>query len=350
MTTTTTRRICGSLTRRVLIGSIVTLIVVPVGWWAADRLPGWRDARRLRAAATALRGTDAHTRGEAIRTLGFAQPRSLPLLVEAATDPDPEVRLAALQAIGSPSAIEPEVIPTLVAGLDDPDPSVRSMALLLVARAGPAATTATGRLVELTRDDDRYFRREAARALRRVDPAAESAYRPVLMALLTDPNPTHDPDRTAYAAEVADLGPAARGEAIAALLAILKDSPDPRSRRQAIQGLGRIGAPAFAAVPALNEALVNDADLAGRCFAVDALLAIEGRDGGRTRATLEDLSDRELLPPDLVLHVEKLLELNLTDPADLALARETLDQVACEYQRLEFEAQQAKPSAASPAP
>lgn len=342
------RRPLGRLIPVVIAAAIAVFGLVQVGWWLAGRLPAWQDARRLERAGADLRSTDAQARGLAIRTLGFAQPRSLPYLVVAAGDPDPDLRMRALQAIGTPMTIDPGAVPTLIAKLDDPVPAVRSLAVLLVARAGPAARGAVGRLGALTRDDDPYFRLEAARALRRVAPAAEATYRTVFLARLTDPDPARDPDRTTFAAELAEIGPEARAEAIAALRAMLADSARRETRRQAIQCLGRIGPPARAAAPALAAALGDD-DLVARCYAVAALAAIEGGDAGRTKDTLADLADRELLPADMALPVTKLLELGLTDGSDIPLAREFLDQAAEEYRRLEVEAQRAQAQPADPA-
>ena len=349
--TTAKRPMFGGLIRKVVVGSVAFFVLVQAGWWASDRLPGWMQWWRIRAAATDLRSPATTTFGPAIRVLGHAQPRSLPWLVEAARDADADIRFRALQAIDTPLAIHPEAVPILIAGLDDPSSSVQSLAILLVGSAGPEARAAAPRLVEMTKDERPHVRLEAARALRRVNPAAEATYRPIFLAFLTDPDPTHYTDRTSFAAELADQGPAARDEAIQALRSMLTDAPRQGSRQQAIQCLGRIGSPARAALPDLARVLGDDDDLAARCFAVEALAAIEGADSGRTHATLEDLSHRGLLPLDFLIPVEKFLELGLTDESELPLARDFLDQIGREYQRLDLEADRDRTTPpTSPAP
>ena len=310
----------GSLTRRVVIGSVVTLVLVQVGWWASDQLPDWMQGWRIRRAATALRSPVTTIYGPAIRTLGYAQPRSLPWLAEASQDPDPQIRFRAFEAIGTPLSIPPEAAPLLIAGLDDPIPSVQSTAIVLVGQVGPDARQASNRLTQLTTHKQAYMRQIAAQALRLVNPGAEAVYRPVFLALLTDPDPTHSLDRTRYLAEIAAQGPAAVDEAIVALLAMLETAPAHESRWQALQCLAKIGPAARTAVPALTRALGDDRDPAGRCLAAQALYAVEGVDNGRVRATLRDLHDRSLLPADLDARVATLLGLGLTDGSDLPQA------------------------------
>jgi hypothetical protein len=216
---------------------------------------------------------------------GFGDADAVGDLLAALDDPDPDVRGAAVQALGRlrPSPVPPR----LLEALDDPSSDVRHLALDAVAALG--AKEAAARAAELVHDPEEDVRAAAGRALYALDPAKG---RQALAELIDDPSfevkqaaiaaaaESRDPDLqrrllallehpgtrrfAAYHAGVQRIPGAG------ALLCRLLDSPDVNEAAEALSALGRLADPA--SVPALKRALPRMGSLWSRRAAAYALV------------------------------------------------------------------------------
>lgn len=170
---------------------------------------------------------------EALETLERTAAPAVPALAQALADPNPFVRWAAARTLGKMGAIEPALtVPPLARLLFDPDLNVRLASALALDRFGPAAEAAVPALIRATRASDAVEREAAIRTLAGIGTGAQSAV-PALAAALSD--------------------------------------QDHHVRQVAAEVLGRFGALATSAEPALRQAL-DDPDPDVRRAASDALL------------------------------------------------------------------------------
>jgi len=332
------RRVFGPLSRSVLVASVVAVGLTWVGWSVVDRWPGWRESWTLRGVAADLRWRQGVAADRVLQRLVGARDAGVPWLLDAAASPDPTVRARAFRGLGELRPASPAAVAAALAGLDDPDPGVRDLALTFTEQIGPDAVAATDRLVRLTKDPRWTVRYAAARALNRVNHATESVYRPVYQALLTDPDPAVLLDRWSTAAELNELGPRPRAEAILGLIGLL-DAADRRTRRQAVECLHRYGPAPPEAVPALTQAL-DDTDPAVRCRAAAALHEVDGGSTARARSILQDLSNRRMIAAHLRGWIEPFLASDPAEVGDPTALDQMLFSVAAQ---LELDERQAAP-------
>ena len=122
---------------------------------------------------------DATYSAEAGLALSFMGSAAVPVLKDAVSDDDPDVRKEALRSLGKlreRASIDPQVvIPTLIAALDDGEAEVREVAVtyLGIVRDSPAKEVPA--LTNALADDDAAVRAAAATALGAYGPEAESA-------------------------------------------------------------------------------------------------------------------------------------------------------------------------------
>lgn len=160
--------------------------------------------------------------------------------VQAAEDPDPDIRSAAILNLSAWGRKNPDAVPVLVKALSDSHSSVRSAAAEALGKSDFVASEevtpqAEMALVRLLSDADRDTRRNASLALGRLR-AAESASVQRLMVVLRQ---DEDEDVRAAAAEaLGQIGPPARS-AIQALLLARQDR-DYRVRKQVDEALERL--------------------------------------------------------------------------------------------------------------
>jgi HEAT repeat protein len=134
----------------------------------------------------------------------------------------------------------PEDVPTLIRNLRDRDASVRLRATKVLQSLGTVAKGASPQLTDALRDNDPDVRRQALLALRAVDPSR------------------------------------APGEPEVSLYVLELKSPDDFARMRAAKALGRLGAVAAPALPALLVATA-DSDPDVRRLAMDAINRIQPR-------------------------------------------------------------------------
>jgi len=81
-------------------------------------------------------------------------------------------------------------VPALVTALRDPEPSVRLKAVEVLGRMGDDAQGAVPDLIRLLDDSDADVRKAATRTLGRIGPAAQSAVPALMQKLFESPQPT----------------------------------------------------------------------------------------------------------------------------------------------------------------
>lgn len=178
-------------------------------------------------------------------------------------EPLPEVRQAALAALGAIGKNEPKVVPVLMRAAKSRDPEEISAALAGMGRLGSVALEALDIVLLCVYHPMPAVRRAALQALGAIAPLEIAL--PHLLRALGD---EHSDVRVAAMDILGSLGAAAQA-AIPALLDRLKD-PDPKIRAAAALSLSRIGSDSQALVPELMQLLADEA-FAVRVAAVRAL-------------------------------------------------------------------------------
>jgi len=205
----------------------------------------------------------------------YAHPKeTMPALVRALQDRDPEVRLAVIRSVEGVSIDGRDkklAVPRLIAALMDTDSRLRVAAAAALEKLGPHGRMAIPALLAVLHDEVVEARRGAAMALWRIGPDRE--YNSALVKAMAPALK----DRDARTRQVAGfvltgIGPGAKG-AVGALMAALKDT-DASVRGTAATALGAIGPGAKAAAGALRRAL-KDGDANVRRSAEGALKAVE---------------------------------------------------------------------------
>ena len=80
--------------------------------------------------------------------LGRIGPAAVPSLIETLRDPDPKVRLKAIEVLARMGADAKDAVPELIRLLEDPDEEVRKAAIRTLGRIGPAAKDAVPALMQ----------------------------------------------------------------------------------------------------------------------------------------------------------------------------------------------------------
>lgn len=184
--------------------------------------------------------------------LGAGAQAAAPRLETAMDDPSPAVRVRAATALQRIDPANPRVLKALIAALDSGDPSVIHSALDAIETYGPKAKAAVPRLNQLINVTRSVH---AATTLLAVVPGSNDALAS-LVAFLKD---SDDNARLIAIRALAELGPKAAGAA-PALAAVARD-PASRHRYIAIKALTRVNPDDEAIVPALvgmlNSALLD---------------------------------------------------------------------------------------------
>lgn len=226
-------------------------------------------------------------------------------LIQALSSPDASVRAGAAEKIAGLGAEAKAAVPALIRALDDSSFIVQLWAVRALAAIGPDAKAAVNKLVRTL--DDEGLRLFSLNALGKIGPdampaidkvkqiAAMSAIDEVSEAaamamyriegtarqatILLQALVTMGRDAKARMHAANDLGEIGEAEAIPALLRALED-PAGGVRREAANALGRLGAVAKDAVPALEQILNDPRDDGARLCAAEALWKIDRRPNG----------------------------------------------------------------------
>ena len=187
-----------------------------------------------------------------------------------------------------PAPAIPEEVTELMGGLSQPDPNARWKAAEALGNLGPRASAAVPALIDLLGDRQETVRWRTAEALGKIGPDARAAV-PALVRGLSETGLL----ATESAKALGRIGSGAR-EAVPALSSGLRNA-DVYFRREVAKALVRIGPEATGAVPALIEAL-RDKDKVVRLESARAL----GRMGAAARSAVPALTAATKDSDDLV--------------------------------------------------
>lgn len=188
----------------------------------------------------------------ALALLGPKAADAVPALQQALKDADPRVRIRAADALWSVEKKGQPAVATLIDALNSPDAQVRRRAVDVLTVIGPEARDAVPALTRGLKDKDEALASKYAAALAAVGPDAKAAV-PVLAEVVK--NTERPALRVAAIDALGKIGPDAR-VATPYLLTLVKD-PSTQVRNLAVDALGRIGADPKEAGPVLVEALRN---------------------------------------------------------------------------------------------
>ena len=172
-------------------------------------------------------------------------------LAKAFTDSDPKVRAEAACSFGNcgnvadRSEVWTAALPDVLKLLSDPNPAVRTQSAWAVHVFGPKASVAVPQMVEMLHDSDPEVRSRMALALSRAD-SKERRSMPALLKLAQDPELKC---RVAAAASLGKFG--VKADAVIAELIRRLDDADPMVRGNALESLEQIGPTAIEAIPAM---------------------------------------------------------------------------------------------------
>lgn len=200
---------------------------------------------------------------------GFVS-KDLALATGLLTDPNPQIRHAAVDFLEYLESDATAAIPQLSHSLSDPDRFVRWAAARAIGNINPEkADVAVPALAKLLGDFDLSIRIEAAKTLTQMGPRAAAAV-PALGRAVIDGDVE---GREAAMDALESIGAEAGKSAVPQLVEAMTH-PDPRVRRAAAKTLGSFGPAASAAIPTLRRALGDD-DQEVRVNAGDALLSMD---------------------------------------------------------------------------
>ncbi|WP_419193651.1 HEAT repeat domain-containing protein [Kolteria novifilia] len=241
-----------------------------------------------------------------LRQLGDQAQAAIPALIKALGDPEIEVQRAAAFALTTMGPAAKDAVPALMKATKSDDLSLKTHAVVALGNIGPAAKPAIPNLVDILKNAEKYTTRsEAAGALARIGPAAI----PALIKLVEDDKDVAVKETAVRA--LGQIGPPAQS-VLPQVLEVAKVNDDPTLRRaifvafgqiglddksraivipmlidalskdrvearyNAAYALGRMGAKAKQAIPALKATAKDDKDESVRKAATRALQRMQG--------------------------------------------------------------------------
>ncbi len=261
----------------------------------------------------------------AVETLGDMGSVAVPGLVKSLQETHGQLlerRYAAL-ALARIGAANRRVIPALIESLDDDKPDIRAAALEALGQIGPAAETAVGRLIATSADQGEPLevRESALAAMARIAPA-DAAVNKALVAAVADGNPGIYKAAVAALVEARARLSSGSQPGIAGLVQQLESGSE-ASRLAAARKLGEYGSFAVAAVPGLTSVLAdrdNNLDLRTAAAMSLGLIGPEAESAvPELIRTLEDGS--ELLRDTALVALDRIGPQTQTVPALLQAMR-----------------------------
>ncbi len=198
----------------------------------------------------ALRDKNARVRAQASEALGLLGSAALPELTLALTNPDLDVRLDALRALGLLLADSRQTVPVLVNALKDDNEKIRAAAAQSLGRIGQQAKDALPGLVNAVMDQKRAVQIEAFNAVLRISALNNSS-------VLKELTQINDRGRWAGAHLQKQFGP--KPQAAVKPLTQMLGSPNSALRLGAVLSLRELGPLAKEALPPLRR-LLKDPD------------------------------------------------------------------------------------------
>jgi HEAT repeat protein len=212
-------------------------------------------AKAAPALVKALADSNDAVRAEAVEALGKLGPAAaeaaVPRIVRALRDPDSWVSALAAEALGQMGESAEEAVPALIRALRHVNARVRANAAEALGKLGSAAAAARTALLGTCGDDDGGVRSQAVRALGALgpEPAAVPAVRQAF----------HDADPHVRAAAVEAVGLWSEAdEALRGDIIELLDDPNDEVKAQAAQVLPRLPGLAAPLIERLSRRLLHD--------------------------------------------------------------------------------------------
>ncbi len=207
-----------------------------------------------------LKSKDVATRIKAARSLGVGGEKAVPALIEALSDADPGVRLAAAQALGRIGPAAKDAAPALIKAIFDKDVTLRRAARSALRDLQAPSDIVIPVFVKMLEEA------EPAEVIGVVSVLAEEGERavPAMVKALKH-------ERACYWAclVLAEMGEKAQA-AVPDLIEVLKHK-DSHVRLQALQALGKIGPAAKSATEAIGHVVQNDTVAGVRYVGMHAL-------------------------------------------------------------------------------
>jgi HEAT repeat protein len=231
------------------------------------------DQQAVREVLEAVRGSDPATRREALNTLGelaAGVADVVPVLAEALTDKNPEMRTVAARALGQIGPLARGAYPALLhSSKNDEAEAPRQAALDALARLGkPTAADVPG-LIDGLKASSPTYRAAVAQTLSFIGPDVKPAV-PALREALKDA----DPRVRLYAAQSLWAVNRRAEEVLEVYQGLLRNQNDAGLRSAAAFSLGSLEADARPAMPSLKQA-VKDPDPDVRLYAAQTLWALD---------------------------------------------------------------------------
>lgn len=193
---------------------------------------------------SALESQDKERKYWAVRILGKMQEKSAyPEIRKFLSDPDSEIRMAALEAVGS--YLNPDAIPMIIERFLDPAWVVRKHACKAMIKFGAKAIPQLIKALSSIEEDVRYW------SLRSIGDIKPSGIYPHLIKLFKDKSWT-------IRKTTSDVLGAYGEEALMELTALATDSADPEIRYWVLRSLGKIGS--SISLPLLFKALEDPSE------------------------------------------------------------------------------------------
>lgn len=244
-----------------------------LGFYSLGRLRG-KARTAVPAMIELLSDRDEQARGGAIYVLGRIGPgaaASVPALLKL-QESSPKIRKAMIRALASIGETSDPVLEVVFKALRDPDPSLRMSAVQACAEFGPKSKAAVPDLIHLL-DDDRVndpglYPKPVVYALGRVGPDAKAAG-PKLLVHLKDPDIEH---ATHAAAALLRIGIEEK-PAVAAFTRALDRSRQAFIRHRTFDVVQSLGSAAKPLVPLLRSIAGDDKEDEGIRFQANRILA-----------------------------------------------------------------------------
>jgi HEAT repeat protein len=202
--------------------------------------------------------------------------------VQEMDNPNPEIRMQAITALGSIGDEASEGVSKLAeCMLKDLDPEARYKAALALSKMIPSAKAAVPALAKALEDKEPFVRLNAVNALFRLGSDARPAMPELIKAMQDETNKDKSPPVFGYtiqdmAARALGKATAGSGEAVPALMATLKQGKTDGIHLAVAKALGDIGPEARNSLPQLRE-LLKDNNLDVRQAAQESIEIIEGQ-------------------------------------------------------------------------